>query len=96
MQNEGKLITVSSIKSRYSGVDEQSHTLLPVYSNQKMNQYIREVLGILKINKHLTYPIARHTFAKTVTLSTRVPIETASKLLGHSKNLYYTDLCSSN
>lgn len=85
LQNEGKLIAVSSIKSRYLGVDEQSHTLLPVCSNQKMNQYIRKVLGILKINKHLTFHIARHTFATTVTLSNGVPIETVSKLLGHSK-----------
>lgn len=29
--------------------------------------------------------MARHTFATTVTLSNGVPIETVSKLLGHSK-----------
>ncbi|WP_166967587.1 tyrosine-type recombinase/integrase, partial [Yeosuana marina] len=29
--------------------------------------------------------IARHTFATTITLSNGVPIETVSKLLGHSK-----------
>lgn len=58
---------------------------MSVYSNQKMNQYIRGVSGVLKINKHLTFHIARHTFATTVTLSNGVPIETVSKLLGHSK-----------
>jgi integrase/recombinase XerD len=30
-------------------------------------------------------PIARHTFATTVTLSNNVPIETVSKMLGHTK-----------
>tara|TARA_R110002049_G_scaffold30489_1_gene104398 strand:- start:7386 stop:7556 length:171 start_codon:yes stop_codon:yes gene_type:complete len=29
--------------------------------------------------------MARHTFATTVTLSNSVPIETVSKLLGHTK-----------
>jgi site-specific recombinase XerD len=29
--------------------------------------------------------MARHTFATTVTLSNGVPIETVSKLLGHTK-----------
>ncbi|WP_421151385.1 site-specific integrase [Seonamhaeicola sp. NFXS20] len=59
--------------------------LLPVYSNIKMNQYIKEVNKKLKIEKHLTFHIARHTFATTVTLSNGVPIETVSKLLGHTK-----------
>ena len=63
----------------------QTGKLLPVYSNQKMNQYIKEVAKALKIEKHLTFHIARHTFATTVTLSNGVPIETVSKLLGHTK-----------
>ncbi len=50
-----------------------------------MNQYIKEVAKELKIEKYLTFHIARHTFATTITLSNGVPIETVSKLLGHSK-----------
>lgn len=59
--------------------------LLPVYSNQKTNLYLKEIAKELKIKKHLTFHIARHTFATTVTLTNGVPIETVSKLLGHTK-----------
>lgn len=59
--------------------------LLPVFSNQKVNKYLKEITALLKINKKLTFHGARHTFATTVTLSNGVPIETVSKLLGHTK-----------
>lgn len=57
---------------------------LPVPSNQKMNGYLKEIAEICGIQKTLTSHIARHTFATTVTLSNGVPIETVSKMLGHS------------
>lgn len=59
--------------------------LLPIYSNQKMNQYLKEIAKELKIRKNLSFHVARHTFATTVTLTNGVPIETVSKLLGHTK-----------
>ena len=58
--------------------------LLPILSNQKMNAYLKEIADICGINKELTFHIARHTFATTVTLSNGVPIETVSKMLGHT------------
>lgn len=57
--------------------------LLPILSNQKMNAYLKEIADVCGITKKLTYHIARHTFATTVTLSNGVPIETVSKMLGH-------------
>ena len=57
--------------------------LLPVLSNQKMNAYIKEIADLCGISKNLTFHLARHTFATTVTLSNGVPIETVSKMLGH-------------
>jgi site-specific recombinase XerD len=58
--------------------------LLPILSNQKMNAYLKEIADICEINKELTFHIARHTFATTVTLSNGVPMETVSKMLGHT------------
>jgi site-specific recombinase XerD len=58
--------------------------LLPVYSNQKLNAYLKEIADLCGIQKPLTFHIARHTFATTVTLTNGVPIETVSKLLGHT------------
>lgn len=54
-----------------------------------MNSYLKEIADLCRITKKLTFHIARHTFATTVTLSNDVPIETVSKMLGH-KNLKTT------
>jgi site-specific recombinase XerD len=59
-------------------------SLLPVMSNQKMNAYLKEIADLCKINKLLTFHIARHTFATTVTLNNGVPIESVAKMMGHT------------
>jgi site-specific recombinase XerD len=59
--------------------------LLPVKNNQKMNAYLKEIADVCGITKTLTTHIARHTFATTVTLSNKIPIETVSKMLAHQK-----------
>ncbi|WP_026810585.1 site-specific integrase [Arenibacter latericius] len=59
--------------------------LLPVYSNQIINQTLKDIAEACGIRKNLTFHVARHTFATAITLSNGVPIETVSKLLGHSK-----------
>lgn len=59
--------------------------LLPVYCNQKVNEYLKEIRAVSGINKKLTFHSSRHTFATTITLANGVPIETVSKLLGHTK-----------
>lgn len=64
---------------------EIKQTLFPTISNQKLNSYLKEIADVCGIRKNLTFHIARHTFATTVTLSNGVPIETVSKLLGHRK-----------
>lgn len=54
-----------------------------------MNAYLYEIAGVCEIDKELTFHIASHTFAITVTLINGVPIESVSKILGH-KNLRTT------
>lgn len=58
--------------------------ILPVISNQKLNAYLKEIADICGIKKNLTFHVSRHTFATTTTLSKGVPIETVSKMLGHT------------
>lgn len=58
--------------------------LLPKITNERLNAYLKEVAVICGINKVLTTHMARHTFATTVTLTNGVPIETVSKMLGHT------------
>ncbi|GGK35436.1 hypothetical protein GCM10007962_32300 [Yeosuana aromativorans] len=81
------LSKASNIIKKYevhpNSTDKQ--TLFPTISNQKLNSYLKEIADVCRIKKNLTFHIARHTFATTVTLSNGVPIETVSKLLGHSK-----------
>lgn len=64
---------------------QNSEGILPIYSNQKTNAYLKEIGNLCGINKNLTFHVARHTFATTVMLSNGVPIETVSKILGHTK-----------
>lgn len=65
--------------------------VLPVISNQKMNAYLKELATLCGINKNITFHMARHTFATTVTLSNGVSIETVSSMLGH-KNMKTTQI----
>lgn len=63
--------------------------VLPILSNQKMNAYLKELADMCSITKTLSFHIARHTFATTVTMTNGVPMESVSKMLGH-KNLRST------
>jgi len=76
-------ILIDKYKDHYRTND--TSTLLPKLSNQKLNSYLKEIADLCGIKKNLTFHMARHTFATTVTLSNGVPIETVSKLLGHTK-----------
>ncbi|WP_339144694.1 site-specific integrase, partial [Croceitalea sp. MTPC5] len=74
-----------AILEKYREESIMTDELLPVYSNQKTNQILKEIAKACGIHKNITFHAARHTFATTVTLSNGVPIETVSKLLGHTK-----------
>jgi site-specific recombinase XerD len=73
-------------------------TVFPHVSNQEMNRGLKLIGEICEIKRYLTFHLARHTFATTVTLQNGVPIETISKLLAHSKlatTMIYTHVVQS-
>ncbi|KIA95165.1 recombinase [Pedobacter kyungheensis] len=80
------LPTAMTLIDRYGDnqVCEITGTIFPVCSNQKMNSYLKEIADICGIKKQITFHIARHTFATTVTMLNGVPIESISKMLGHT------------
>lgn len=57
--------------------------LLPKISNQKLNAYLKVISELAGINP-ITHHMARHTFATTICLDNKMPIEELSKLLGHT------------
>ena len=79
------------IIKKYQGMKELNGKLLPTLTNSCSNFYLKEVAVRCGINKTLTFHMARHTFATTVTLSNGVPIESVAKMLGH-RNIRTTQI----
>lgn len=75
----------SDILAKYKGhpICIYENRLLPVKSNQKQNEYLKEIADLCNINKPLTTHTARHTFA-TLMLTKKVSIESVSSMLGHT------------
>lgn len=71
-------------KYRDYQVCKMRDSLLPILTNQKMNAYLKEIADICSIEKDLTFHVARHSFATTVTLNNGVSLEAVSDMLGHS------------
>ncbi|MFR9578972.1 MAG: site-specific integrase [Rikenellaceae bacterium] len=81
---EVPLLTIPErIIKKYRG-KAKDNLLLPVISNQKLNSYLKEIGDVCGIEQKLTFHLARHTFATTTTLANGIPIETVSKMLGHT------------
>jgi integrase len=53
-------------------------------SNAFLNLQLKKLAKKAKIFKNITFHIARHSFATTITLNNDVPLITVSKMLGHS------------
>lgn len=70
---------------QYADYENATKPIFPVLSNQKMNSNLKLIQEIAGIKKSLTTHIGRHTFATTIALANGVPIETVSKMLGHTK-----------
>lgn len=59
-------------------------TLLPVPTNQKTNEYLKEIASLCEINKNLTFHMARHTFATTIMIGNKVTSEALKPQMGHT------------
>ncbi|MEO5891278.1 MAG: site-specific integrase [Ferruginibacter sp.] len=79
------LISVAQqILKKYAGSNDCREFKWYVPSNQKLNSGLKDIAIKAKIDKPLFMHLGRHTFATTVTLTNGIPIETVSKMLGHS------------
>ena len=67
----------------YNTHKPNSH-LFPLICNQVINRNLKKIAKAANVNKRVTYHIARHTFATTITLQREIPLETVSKMLGHA------------
>jgi len=72
-----------SIIAKYSHKTYRDGKLFPILTNQKTNAYLKEIADLCGVKKNLTFHLARHTFA-TMSLSKGVPMESVSKMLGHT------------
>jgi integrase len=72
------------------GLRDQSK-LIPMFSNQKYNSYLKEIADLCNIPKKLTTHALRKTFTIGIALRQNVSIELISALLGHSSIRVTTD-----
>lgn len=77
------LDTAKHIIEKYSGMAE-SNKLLPIPCYANCRHGIKAVAKLCGINKNVCWHQSRHSYATTICLSNGVPIETLSKLMGHT------------
>ncbi len=82
-----------TILARHIPVDAE-YPIFALPSNSWSNTRLGQLMQLAGIEKHITFHSARHTFATTLTLAQGMPIETISKLLGHS-NIRTTQIYAS-
>ena len=72
------------IMKKYTGIPTQDNKVFNVPDLAHCNRRLKEIAKQCEFDMRLSYHVARHTFATTVTLSQGVPLETVSKMLGHT------------
>jgi len=64
--------------------DENRETLFPIQSAEVVQLNMRGLRVMADIKQPISYHSGRHSFASLITLEEGVPIETISRMLGHS------------
>ena len=72
------------ILERYRGIAPDGR-LLPMYGNNEMNAALKQIASTCGISSSVHFHRGRHTYASEITLSQGIPIETVSRMLGHSR-----------
>lgn len=62
----------------------RNNRIFPVPSNGSCNAILKKIGKQCGIKTRLTYHVARHTFGTLLTISQGVPIETVSRMMGHT------------
>ena len=78
------IIPAIEILKKYSNSNDFRDFSWYVSTNQKINEQLKTIGRLSKVEKLLHFHLARHTFATTITLSNGVPIESVSSMLGHA------------
>ncbi len=71
------------IIEKYS--DENRDTIFPLVKYPTVGVHMRSFRHLIGMQRPLSYHMSRHTFSTLITLEQGVPIETVSKMLGHSE-----------
>ena len=64
--------------------DDSRPTLFPMIHHPNMKRHMKALAVLAGVSGSLCYHQARHSFASLITLEAGVPIETISRMLGHS------------
>lgn len=72
-----------AIIEKYRGLAPEGRLLL-MLSCGRLNKNLKKIAAICRIERRLIFHMGRHTYASEITLSQGVPIETVSRMLGHS------------
>ena len=73
-----------SLKILKNKTETKEGLIFEYISNAFLNRQLKKLAIKAHIFKNLTFHIARHSFATTITLNNDVPLITVSKMLGHS------------
>lgn len=71
------------IIEKYRGMDSGGK-LFPMLTKESMNIHLKKMAVQCGITRNLSFHLARHTFATTVTLANNVPLQEVSAMLGHA------------
>lgn len=64
--------------------DDSRPTLFPMIHHPNLRRHMKSLAVLAGVSGRLCYHQARHSFASLITLEAGVPIETISRMLGHS------------